>query len=45
MTDKGPKAAKELIDRAPKPIKEGASNDEVASFKNKLEAMAVVELK
>ena len=46
MTGLGLKEAKELVDGAPKPIKEGAPKDEAASLKSKLEeAGAEVELK
>ena len=46
MTGLGLKEAKELVDGAPKPIKEGVLKDEAASLKSKLEeAGAEVELK
>jgi len=46
MTGLGLKEAKELVDGAPKPIKEGAPKDEAESLKAKLEeAGAEVELK
>ncbi len=46
VTSLGLKEAKELVDSAPKPVKEGASKDEAESIKAKLEeAGAVVELK
>ena len=46
MTGLGLKEAKELVDGAPKPIKEGAPRDEAESLKNKLEeAGAEIELK
>ena len=46
MTGLGLKEAKELVDGAPKPIKEGAPKDEAESLKSKLEeAGAEVELK
>lgn len=46
VTSLGLKEAKELVDSAPKPIKEGASKEEADSIKAKLEeAGAVVELK
>ena len=42
----GLKEAKELVDKAPKPIKEGASKDDAEAIKAKLEeAGAKVELK
>lgn len=46
LTGLGLKEAKELVDGAPKAVKEGASKDEAESIKAKLEeAGAVVELK
>ncbi|HAZ31155.1 MAG TPA: 50S ribosomal protein L7/L12 [Dehalococcoidia bacterium] len=40
------KEAKELVESVPKPVKEGATKDEVASLKEKLEAAgATVEIK
>ena len=46
LTGLGLKEAKELVDAAPKPIKEGASKEEAASLKAQLEeAGAEVELK
>lgn len=46
LTGLGLKEAKELVDGAPKAIKEGVSKDEAESLKAKLEeAGAVVELK
>lgn len=46
MTGLGLKEAKELVDGAPKPLKEGAPKDEAESLKGKLEeAGAEVELK
>jgi len=45
MTGLGLKEAKELVDGAPKPIKEGAPKDEAESLKSRLEeAGAEVEL-
>ena len=42
----GLKEAKDLVEGAPKPVKEGVNKDEVASIKAKLEAAgAVVEVK
>ncbi len=46
MTSLGLKEAKELVDAAPKPIKEGVSKDEAEALKNQLEeAGAEVEIK
>jgi len=46
MTSLGLKEAKDLVDGAPKPIKEGVTKDEAAEMKKKLEAAgATVELK
>jgi len=46
ITNLGLKEAKDLVDGAPKPIKEGATKDEAAEIKKKLEAAgATVELK
>ena len=46
ITGLGLKEAKDLVDNAPKAIKEGASKDEAEEIKNKLtEAGATVELK
>ena len=46
VTGLGLKEAKELVDGAPKAVKEGASKDEAEDFKKKLEeAGAMVELK
>jgi large subunit ribosomal protein L7/L12 len=46
LTNLGLKEAKELVEGAPKPVKEGASKDEAADFKKKLEeAGAKVEIK
>ena len=46
ITGLGLKEAKELVDGAPKPIKEGASKEEAEQLKEKLEAAgAAVELK
>lgn len=45
ITGLGLKEAKELVDNAPKPVKEGASKDEAEEIKTKLEAAgATVEL-
>ena len=46
VTGLGLKEAKELVEGAPKPVKEGASKDEAEEIKKKLEAAgAEVELK
>ena len=46
MTNLGLKEAKDLVDGAPKPIKEGATKEEAEDMKKKLEAAgATVELK
>jgi large subunit ribosomal protein L7/L12 len=46
ITSLGLKEAKELVDGAPKPVKEGVSKEEAESFKSRLEeAGAEVELK
>ena len=46
ITGLGLKEAKELVEGAPKPVKEGASKDEAEEIKKKLEAAgAEVELK
>jgi len=46
ITSLGLKEAKELVDGAPKPIKEGATKEEAEEMKKKLEATgATVELK
>jgi large subunit ribosomal protein L7/L12 len=46
VTSLGLKEAKDLVDGAPKPIKEGVSKDEAASIKKKFEdAGAKVEVK
>ena len=46
ITGLGLKEAKELVDNAPKAVKEGASKEEAEEIKNKLtEAGATVELK
>jgi large subunit ribosomal protein L7/L12 len=45
-TNLGLKEAKDLVEGAPKPVKEGVSKDEAAELKKKLEAAgAKVELK
>lgn len=46
VTDLGLKEAKELVDTAPKPVKEGISKEEAEELKTKLEEVgATVELK
>lgn len=46
LTNLGLKEAKDLVDGAPKPIKEGASKDEAADIQKKLEEVgATVEVK
>lgn len=46
ITGLGLKEAKELVDGAPKPVKEGVSKEEAESFKSRLEEVgAEVELK
>ncbi len=46
LTSLGLKEAKDLVDGAPKPVKEGVSKDEAASIKKKFEeAGAKVEIK
>jgi large subunit ribosomal protein L7/L12 len=46
ITGKGLKEAKEVVDNAPQPVKEGVSKDEAEEIKKKLtEAGAEVELK
>ena len=46
MTSLGLKEAKDLVDGAPKPVKEGVTKEEAADMKKKLEtAGATVELK
>ncbi len=46
MTNLGLKEAKDLVDAAPKPVKEGLTKEEAAEMKKKLEAAgATVELK
>ena len=46
ITGLGLKEAKELVDNAPKPVKEGASKDEAEGIKTQLEeAGALVEIK
>jgi len=45
LTNLGLKESKDLVEAAPKPVKEGVSKDEAASAKSKLEAVgATVEI-
>lgn len=46
LTDLGLKEAKDLVDSAPKPIKEGVSKEDAAKIKEQLEAVgAIIEIK
>ena len=46
VTALGLKEAKELVEAAPKPLKEGVTKEEAATIKTKLEAVgAAVEIK
>ena len=46
LTNLGLKEAKDLVDSAPKPVKNGATKEEAQTIKEKLEAVgAKVELK
>jgi len=46
ITNLGPKEAKDLVEAAPKPVKEGVSKDEAAKIKKQLEeAGATVDIK
>jgi large subunit ribosomal protein L7/L12 len=46
ITQLGLKEAKDLVDQAPKPVKEGATKEEAETIKKQLEAQgATVELK
>ena len=45
MTALGLKEAKDLVDGAPKPIKENVSKDEAAAVAKKFEGVATVEIK
>jgi large subunit ribosomal protein L7/L12 len=45
VTGLGLKEAKDLVDSAPKPVKEGIAQDEADTIKTQLEAGATVELK
>ncbi len=41
----GLKEAKDLVDGAPKPLKEGVSKDDAAAIAKKFEGIATVEIK
>jgi len=46
LTDLGLKEAKDLVESAPKPVKEGVPKEEAEEIKKKLEAVgAAVEIK
>jgi large subunit ribosomal protein L7/L12 len=45
VTSLGLKEAKDLVDGAPKPLKEGVSKDEAAAIQKKFEGVADVEVK
>ena len=45
VTALGLKEAKDLVDGAPKPLKEGVSKDDVAAIAKKFEGIATVEIK
>lgn len=45
VTALGLKEAKDLVDGAPKPLKEGVSKDEAAAVAKKFEGVATVEIK
>ena len=45
VTSLGLKEAKDLVDGAPKPLKEGVSKDEAAAISKKFEGVADVEVK
>ena len=45
VTSLGLKEAKDLVDGAPKPVKEGVSKDEAEAIKKKFEGVATVEVK
>ncbi len=45
VTALGLKEAKDLVDGAPKPLKEGVSKDEAAAIAKKFEGVATVEIK
>ena len=45
VTSLGLKEAKDLVDGAPKPVKEGVSKDEAETIKKKFDGVATVEIK
>ena len=45
VTALGLKEAKDLVDGAPKPLKEGVSKDDAAAIAKKFEGIATVEIK
>ena len=45
VTSLGLKEAKDLVDGAPKPLKENISKDEAEAIKKKFEGVATVEIK
>ena len=45
VTSLGLKEAKDLVDGAPKPIKESATKDEAEAIKKKFEGIATIEIK
>ena len=45
LTNLGLKEAKDLVDGAPKPIKENATKDEAEAIRKKFEGVATVEIK
>ena len=45
VTSLGLKEAKDLVDGAPKPVKEGVSKDEAEAIRKKFEGVATVEIK
>jgi large subunit ribosomal protein L7/L12 len=45
VTSLGLKEAKDLVDGAPKPLKEGASKEEAETIKKKFDGIATIEIK
>ena len=45
VTSLGLKEAKDLVDGAPKPLKESATKDEAEAIKKKFEGVATIEVK
>ena len=45
MTSLGLKEAKDLVDGAPKPMKENATKEEAEAIKKKFEGIATIEIK